>query len=105
VPGRVLRACSRSRYSQVDRDVADQHHADRHEQRALDHRDVVLLPGLQGQLGHPGQVEDLLGHDRAADQVRDLQAEHGQRRSGRVAQHVPQQHPPGGQAAGGRTGT
>ena len=40
----------------------------------------------------PGQAEHAFGHDRAADQQGDADADHGQDRHGGVAQRMAHQH-------------
>ena len=42
----------------------------------------------------PGQGEDLLDHERRADQERDVDSEHGDHRDHRVSEGVPHEHAP-----------
>ena len=70
-----------------------------HQQHALHHRDVPGLRGFEQQLAEPGQREHRLGRHRARQHEREVVAEDDQRRARRVAQRVPEQDAPVGQAA------
>jgi hypothetical protein len=61
--------------------------------------DVALAGGADGDLAQAGDGEDILDDHRAAEQADELQAQDGQGRAGRVAQHVLADHPGLRQAA------
>ena len=62
------------------------------EHARLEHREVVLVGGVVGQLADAVVAEQRLDDDQAADQVAGLGRDHGDRRQQRVAQHVAADH-------------
>src|SRR4051794_21645797 len=83
------------------RDQVDQHHQDREHQRdALDDGEVALQDRVDHQAADPGQGEHLLDHQRAADEVGDVQAEHGDHGDDAVAHRVADDDAPLGDPLG-----
>src|SRR6266700_3606817 len=70
-------------------DQHDEHSED--EGHPLHDREVALEDRVDHQLADAGDREDALDDHRSADQVADVDAEHGDRGDHRVAQHVPQE--------------
>src|SRR5262245_9803923 len=74
---------------QVDREI-DEDEAGRDEQyETLNEIEVAAGGSVDKQLADAVDVEDLLGHDQAADQERELEADHGDDGQQRIAQGVP----------------
>src|SRR5581483_1910607 len=106
-PGRAATTDSRMAHPRVEPAVGqvdDQVRQDdrRREQQVegLDHRVVAVLDRFEQVAAHTRQHEDLLEHDRAADQYRDLQADQRDDRDQRVAQRVPHDDRAGAQSLG-----
>src|SRR5213594_1032710 len=75
-------------HGQVDEDDG----ADHDEVDALDHGIVALGDGLEEEAPKPGQPEDRLDDDGAAEDLRDLDAEHGEHGDEGVLQAVLEDH-------------
>src|SRR6185437_13699537 len=78
----------------VHEEVREDHH-DRDEHHQVLHDRIVAPENrLHQEARDPGQVEDGLGHHEAADEERELDADHGHHREDRVLQRVaPDDHP------------
>src|SRR5215208_517408 len=104
--GPAIRALGAQPDPRVQHRVDDVHHRaeDDYEERTEhgDHQDgghVELLDRVSRILPHPLKVEDRLREDRTApDHGREIEAEQGDDRDQRVAQHVVDQDPPLAQA-------
>ena len=59
---------------------------------ALDHRVVALVDRVEEEAAHAGQAEDLLDDHGAAEDLRDLEAEHGDHGDHRVLEAVLEHH-------------
>ena len=66
----------------ADHDQSQQHHA------ILDHQRVAIGDRLQHQAAESGQHEHVLDHDRAGDQIGELQPHDGEDRRQRVRQRM-----------------
>ena len=86
----------------VDHEIDDDIRAREHEDDALDHRIVAAQDRVDRQAAEARNREHALGDDDAADQQRDADADHRDDRDRGVAQRVPHQHVPGGEALGMR---
>src|SRR3954463_4621197 len=99
VRSRTLRSGSGIADARVDdgvEDVDDQVRDDDEERaeqhRALDHREVAVLDRVEREAADPGDVEDGLGEDRAAEQHADVDPGGGHERRDRAAHTVAQHH-------------
>ena len=77
----AAQATSTTKFNPITID-RDQHHA------VLDHQRVAIGDRLQDQSSESGQHEDVLHHDRAGDEIGELQAHDGEDRNKRVGQGV-----------------
>src|SRR4051794_5584399 len=78
------------RVEDVDDQVRDDDEERPEEHRSLDHREVAVLDRVEGKPADPGDVEDALGEDRAAEQHADVDARGGDERSDCAAHAVAQ---------------
>src|SRR5688572_12573908 len=65
------------RIRRVDDEVHQDDDGDDHQIDALDHRVVALVDGVEEEAAHAGEAEDLLEDHGAAEDLRDLEAQHG----------------------------
>ena len=72
----------------VDHDVEDDDAERREDDDALDHRQVEVSRAWTASRPRPGQAEDRLGEDGAAERDADVHPEHRHDRQERVAEHV-----------------
>src|SRR5438477_3075589 len=85
------------RVHEVDDEVRNEEEPADDEDGALHERIVTLKDGPQEQSPDAGQREDLLRHDRAAEQVADLDARHRDERDETVLERMAPQDTPFGQ--------
>src|SRR5262245_47529054 len=80
------------RIDEADYQVHEQVHPDDEERQehhgALDHREVLIADRLDGERGHTRPREDRLGDDGAAQELAELQDQHGDQGNARVAADV-----------------
>ena len=72
----------------VHDEVHADHHRDDDQVHALDHRVVALVDGVEEEPAHARQAEDLLEDHGAAEDLGDLDAEHGDDGDDRVLEAV-----------------
>ena len=72
----------------VDEQVGRDDEEGEHERRSLHHRIVARRDRVDEQAAEPGDPEDVLDQDRAADQEREVDPEDDDERDDRIAQHV-----------------
>lgn len=88
----IIKRPPQARIDEQVEDVEDEiHDHEPHggrDDHALHDGRVAVLHGVDHQLPHPRQREDRLDDDRAAEQIADAQAEHGERIDERVAEHI-----------------
>ena len=76
----------------VDGEVDDDDRRREQHDDVADDEQVAVGDRLEDEPAEAGQREHLLDHDRAGEQVGELQAHHGEHRHHRVSQHVAPEH-------------